>query len=90
MRVAVLVAATLLGCAHTPAPPAAVAVVMPPPELRSCPRAPGAPQLPRKPRTIESLVKWAAEVEQVRAKTETARNVCAYALKLLNEWIAAQ
>jgi hypothetical protein len=86
---AVAIALLLAGCAAAepelpmPLPPALVAEAVPV-ELRSCPVQPAAIPPPRPPRTFDTIVAWVALVEERRAQTAHALEVCRLRLQRLN------
>lgn len=53
--------------------------------LKSCPAPPPAVPEPRPPRSFETVVAWAALVEERRAQSAWAAEVCRRRLRQLNE-----
>jgi hypothetical protein len=57
--------------------------------LQTCPKGADAPAPPPTPRTVEQVAEWARSVSAAHGRTEKARAECAYRLRKLNDWIAA-
>lgn len=86
-----IIALALAGCSSA-APEAdapEIAVLGVPEVLRTCPKGADVPAPPPTPRTVEQVVEWARGVGAAQRRTEKARAECAYRLKRLNEWAAA-
>ncbi len=66
-----------------------IAVLGVPEVLQTCPKGTDAPSPPSPPRTVEQVVEWARGVSAAQSRTEKARAECAYRLRKLNEWVAA-
>ena len=87
---ALLLLLVLGGCAGAvDGPPATIATLDVPEILATCPKGADAPAPPAAPRTVEQVVEWARAVSDARGRTEKARAECAYRLKKLNDWVAA-
>lgn len=69
--------AALAACgAPKPLPVVAVATIVVPDELRSCPLTPAPVPVPKPPRTFNTVVAWANATEEQRTKTVQALEVC--------------
>ncbi|TSD89060.1 hypothetical protein FFK22_008745 [Mycobacterium sp. KBS0706] len=87
---ATLLALVLAGCAAGAGDsPPAIATLDVPEILRTCPKGGDVPSAPPPPRTVEQVVDWARAVSAAQDRTEKARAECAYRLKKLNDWAAA-
>lgn len=82
-------ASVLVACASGNPQSPEIATLDVPAILTTCPRGVAAPPAPPTPRTVEQVVDWARAVSAAQDRTEKARAECAYRLRKLNSWIAA-